>query len=197
MGSKWIPEIAVFCKTLFNRIRKEKPTRDLCIVGVCSVLLCAPLSSSGLLWITLDCFGLLSAALRCFGLLWNALLCSGLLLAALGCSKTKKLCMCILRPLLKLSGGPLKLVLDLSWAILRLSCACLGLVLGYFGTVLGHLGAILSSLGTVSGLSWAILATSWAIWAPSLSPLSQDCENDPQKDPKTRRKQSILGSILK
>ena len=154
-------------------------------------MFCPALCSSELLWAALDYSGLLWAALCGSEMLWTALECSSLLWTAFGCSGLlkKKLCMCILRPLLKLAGGPLKLVLDLSWAILRLSCACLGLVLGYFGTVLGHLGAILSSLGTVSGLSWAILAPSWAIWAPSLSPLGQDCENDPQKDPKTCRKQ--------
>ena len=64
-------------------VLKEKPKRDLCIVDVHSVLLCAASSSSGLLWITLACFGLLcdaqGAVLRCLGELWDAMGCSVLL----------------------------------------------------------------------------------------------------------------------
>ena len=76
------PKMASGCPEMAH-VLKEKPKRDLCIVDVHSVLLCAASSSSGLLWTTLGCFGLLcvaqGAVLRCFGRLWDAMGCSGLL----------------------------------------------------------------------------------------------------------------------
>ena len=88
---------------------KNGDNEDLCIVGVCFVLLHAALSSSALGWSrllcaalraallgfgllldTLGCSELLRATLGCFGLLWlscPALNCSGLLWAALGCAR--------------------------------------------------------------------------------------------------------------
>jgi hypothetical protein len=49
-------------------VLKEKTNQDLCIVGVCSVLLCS-LLLRGLIGNALDCFGMLCAALDGFVLL--------------------------------------------------------------------------------------------------------------------------------